>query len=206
MDTALRTGQIVPIGQRVFDVACCQVARWRAGGADLNLAVNLSAWNLANLDLADLIASRLETAGLDAANLWLEVTETSLVEDIDEASAVLHKLAATGISVAIDDFGTGWASLTFLKAFPVHAQADRTFVQRVDHGTSDMIIARSIVALGVELGFTVIAEGIESQAQLDALVALGARSARATSWASGAPADALSFCSGLHADSSRTGR
>jgi EAL domain-containing protein (putative c-di-GMP-specific phosphodiesterase class I) len=136
--------------------------------------VNLSTRQLADPALYDDITKTLAESGLDPRVLWLEVTETSLVEDLDQAADVLHRLAALGIRVAIDDFGTGWASLTYLKQFPVHAlKIDQIFVDGVDHNPQDMAIARSIVSLGEELKMNVVAEGVETIEQQIALQALG---------------------------------
>jgi PAS domain S-box-containing protein len=174
MDTAERTGLVLELGSIVFDKACRQVARWRDDGADLELAVNLSAKELADPGLVDRVAAKLESSGLDPHTLWLEVTETALVEDVDQASDLLHRLAALGIRIAIDDFGTGWASLTYLRQFPVHAlKIDRIFVEGIDHNPHDAAIARSIISLGYELGLTVVAEGIETISQQDTLKAMG---------------------------------
>jgi EAL domain-containing protein (putative c-di-GMP-specific phosphodiesterase class I) len=174
MDLAERTGTILALGRAIFDKACGQTADWRRAGIDLEVAVNLSAKQLAHPGLLDDITATLATSGLDPHALWLEVTETALVEDVDQARAVLDRLAVLGIRIAIDDFGTGWASLTYLKQFPIHAlKIDRTFVGGVDHDPQDAAIARSILSLGQELGLVVIAEGVETVAQQSALLALG---------------------------------
>lgn len=101
---------------------------------------------------------------------------------MDQASELLHRLAALGIGIAIDDFGTGWASLTYLKQFPIHAlKIDRVFVDGVATNTHDTAIARSILSLGAELGLFVIAEGIETVAQQERCRPSVARSAKASS-------------------------
>ena len=118
--------------------------------------------------------STLGSTGMSPHRLWLEVTETSLVEDVEEASGVLHRLAERGVRISIDDFGTGWASLTYLKRFPVHAlKIDRSFVSAIQRNASDAAIARSILSLGSELGLAVVAEGIENLGQQRALQDLG---------------------------------
>lgn len=167
---AERSGAITEIGNVVFEKACAQAAEWRRAGMDLTLSVNLSARQLAEPALYDRIVTVLASTGLDPARLSLEVTETVLIDDIDRASAVLHRLAELGISIAIDDFGTGWASLTYLRNFPIHAlKIDRSFVAGVGSNANDTAIVRSILALGAELGLTVVAEGIETRAQQHAL-------------------------------------
>ncbi|MEY2437136.1 MAG: hypothetical protein QOF97_1972, partial [Acidimicrobiaceae bacterium] len=124
--------------------------------------------------LFDDISAMLAVTGLDPDALWLEVTETALVEDVSQAADVLHRLAATGIGITIDDFGTGWACLTYLKQFPVSAlKIDRSFVTDIDLNPQDAAIARSILSLGEELDLVVVAEGIETVPQQQALQALG---------------------------------
>ncbi|MEY2452847.1 MAG: diguanylate cyclase, partial [Acidimicrobiaceae bacterium] len=174
IDIAERSGAILELGRLVFDKACRQAAEWRRAGNGLTLAVNLSTKQLADAALFDNITETLETSGLDPHALWLEVTETALVEDLDQAAELLHRLAAVGIGITIDDFGTGWASLTYLKQFPVHAlKIDQSFVNGVDHDAQDAAIARSILSLGEELDLLVVAEGVETIAQQAALRALG---------------------------------
>jgi diguanylate cyclase (GGDEF)-like protein len=168
------SGMMTELGGFVLEEACGQVAQWRRAGFDLELAVNISASQLAEPLLISRITAALSSSGLDAARLWLEVTETTLVQDVDKASDVLHLLVSDGLRIAIDDFGTGWASLTYLQRFPVHAlKIDRSFVAGVDRNPHDVAIARSILSLGYELGLAVVAEGIESSLQHEALRLLG---------------------------------
>jgi PAS domain S-box-containing protein len=174
IDAAERSGVILELGRVVSDTACRQAAEWRRDGIDLGVAINLSAKQLADVALFDNITEVLAASGLDPRALWLEVTETALVEDLDQATDLLERLAALGIRITIDDFGTGWASLTYLKQFPVHVlKIDRSFVAGIDHDPHDAAIARSIISLGEELGMIVVAEGIETLAQQSALQALG---------------------------------
>jgi PAS domain S-box-containing protein len=174
MDAAERSGMIVELGRVVLDKACRQSAEWRRSGLDLEIAVNLSTRQLAHPGLFDDITSTLAATGSRADSLWLEVTETALVEDVDQAAELLHRLSALGVRIAIDDFGTGWASLTYLKQFPVHAlKIDRSFVAGVDRNPQDTAIARSILSLGRELDLVVVAEGVETVGQQSALQALG---------------------------------
>ncbi|MEY2571602.1 MAG: diguanylate cyclase, partial [Acidimicrobiaceae bacterium] len=174
IDAAERSGAIIDLGRAVFDQAFRQTVEWRRAGSDVTVAVNLSTRQLADPALVDDITATLAKSGLDPNALWLEVTETALVEDLDQATDFLERLAALGIGIAIDDFGTGWASLTYLKQFPVHAlKIDQTFVAGIDHNPHDAAIARSIVSLAEELDMIVIAEGVETVAQQRALQALG---------------------------------
>jgi PAS domain S-box-containing protein len=174
IDAAERSGVILELGRVMFDAACRQTAAWRRAGCDLEIAINLSTRQLAAPTLYDDVVASLAASDLDPHALWLEVTETALVEDLDLAAELLHRLAALGIRVAIDDFGTGWASLAYLKQFPVHAlKIDHLFVDGVDHNPQDAAIARSIISLGHELDMIVIAEGVETAAQQASLQELG---------------------------------
>lgn len=174
IDDAERTGQIIEIGQQVLQVACRQAEKWRGAGEDLHVAVNLSCVQLLDERLPDRLAETLAATGLPASKLWLEITETSLVRDLDRATLSLHKIRDLGVSISIDDFGTGWASLTYLRQFPVNAlKIDRLFVAGVGLRPRDTAIAHSIISLADELGIAVVAEGIETLEQAAALSKLG---------------------------------
>jgi PAS domain S-box-containing protein len=176
IDTAEQSGAIHELGTFVLATASRQVAAWRRDGTQVALAVNLSARELGDPHLVEHVTATIAASGLDLDVLWLEVTETALIEDVAQASRLLRELAALGIGISIDDFGTGWASLTYLRSFPVHAlKIDRSFVTGVDRDPNSATIVRSILALGAELGLAVVAEGIETRAEADALVALGCR-------------------------------
>jgi diguanylate cyclase (GGDEF)-like protein/PAS domain S-box-containing protein len=174
LDAAERSGLIIELGDRVLDMACRQAADWRRSGADINLSVNVSARQLAAPGMVQRFTSIVRDSGFDPAYLWLEVTETAVVEELEKVSQVLHRMVEFGVGVAIDDFGTGWASLTYLRTFPVHAlKIDRSFVAKAGHAASDTAIIRSVLALGAELDLFVVAEGVETQAQRKALKRLG---------------------------------
>jgi PAS domain S-box-containing protein len=189
MEVAEQSGVIIELGRCVFASAFRQAAAWRRAGHDITVAVNLSTKQIADKNLVADITQLLAASALDPEALWLEVTETALVEDFDHAVHVLEELAALGIRIAIDDFGTGWASLTYLKQFPVHAlKIDRSFVAGVDHNAEDAAIARSIVSLGAELDLLVIAEGVETAKQHAALKHLGCTLAQGYLFGKPAPA------------------
>jgi PAS domain S-box-containing protein len=189
--TAELHGSILDLGNVVLEKACTQAAAWRASGADIDVSVNLSARQLSDPDLHHRITKVLEQTGLAPHHLWLEVTETALVEEVGRATAVLDRLAAIGVRFAIDDFGTGWASLTYLQRFPIHElKIDRSFVAGVGHNANDTAIARSIIALGAELDLVVIAEGIETVEQMTALQGLGCAYGQGYLFGHPAPADA----------------
>jgi PAS domain S-box-containing protein len=174
IDLAERSGAIVDLGLFVLEEACQQWSRWQADGLDLHVAVNLSGRQLADPDLAARVASATAAASMPPGELWLEVTETSLVEDLDQAERALRRLADEGAHVSIDDFGTGWASLTYLRRFPVTSlKIDRVFVEGLGAGGNDDAIVSSIISLGAELGLDVVAEGIETPQQAARLIELG---------------------------------
>ena len=176
IDDAERSGHIIELGQNVLQLACRQAREWLDAGEDLYLAVNLSCVQLFDDRLPDRLAETLAATGLPAGKLWLEITETSLVQDLDKATRSLHTIRDLGVSISIDDFGTGWASLTYLRQFPVNAlKIDRLFVAGLGLRTRDAAIAHSIISLADELGIAVVAEGIETADQAAALVDLGCK-------------------------------
>jgi EAL domain-containing protein (putative c-di-GMP-specific phosphodiesterase class I) len=171
---AERTGVIDELGRHVLDRGCAQIERWRQAGHDVHLAVNLSARQIADARLVERVARAMAAHGVGPGVLWLEVTESALVEDLDVATARLDALRELGVGISIDDFGTGWASLTYLHQFPIDAlKIDSVFVKGLGARASSTAIVRSIVSLGQELDIAVIAEGIQTESQLDALRELG---------------------------------
>lgn len=176
IEAAERSGDIIELGQSVLRAACAQAQAWRDTGRDLNLAVNLSCVQLLDDRLPDRLAETLAATGLPADQLWLEITETTLVQDLDRATRSLHRIRDLGVSISIDDFGTGWASLTYLRQFPVNAlKIDRLFVTGIGLRTRDTAIAHSIISLADELGIGVVAEGIETIEQAEALQQMGCK-------------------------------
>ncbi|MGZ4708005.1 MAG: EAL domain-containing protein [Acidimicrobiales bacterium] len=176
IDLAERTGAIVELGQQILESACAQQQIWRTSGHDLHLSVNLSTLELADSELPERIEEIMVAHDVPVGALWLEVTETSLISDIEQAKAVLERTEMLGACMLIDDFGTGWAGLTYLREFPVQAiKIDTTFVAGLGAEARARAVVRSILTLGRELGHVVIAEGIETEAQLAHLVSLGCR-------------------------------
>jgi diguanylate cyclase (GGDEF)-like protein/PAS domain S-box-containing protein len=169
------TGLIVPIGEWVLRTACQQVKRWIASGwYDATVAVNLSARQFGQPDLATRIRDALETADIEAWRLRLEVTESMVMNDPDAAAGVLEHLSRMGVQVALDDFGTGYSSLNYLKRFHLKCiKVDRCFVDGVPDDVQDESIVRAIVALGKTLGLKIIAEGVETLAQAEFLHTAG---------------------------------
>lgn len=171
---AERSGAIVELGELVLNTACRQAQLWRRAGHDVHLSVNLSARQLSDEHLPERLAGVMAVTSMPAGKLWLEVTETALVNDIVQARAVLREIDELGARISIDDFGTGWASLTYLREFPVRLlKIDGTFVQGLGESASDAAIVRSIISLGRELKLAVVAEGIETVEQRDQLLHLG---------------------------------
>jgi diguanylate cyclase (GGDEF)-like protein len=175
---AEETGLIVPIGAYVLQEACAQAARWTAESPDdppLTVSVNLSARELADPDLLTTVEAALAAVSLDPSLLVLEVTEGVLTSGNPErAVVVLQSLAQRGVRIGIDDFGTGQSSLGYLKSLPVHTlKIDRAFVESLASDPADAAIVGAVVSLGHSLGLTVLAEGIENTAQLQALRGLG---------------------------------
>jgi diguanylate cyclase (GGDEF)-like protein/PAS domain S-box-containing protein len=168
---AEETGLIVPMGAWVLRTACRQMRVWRdAGLRDLRVAVNLSPRQFRQPDLIRMIAGILDDEGLEAAYLELEITEGVAMHDPVNNQKVLEDLSGRGIALAIDDFGTGYSSLAYLKRFPIdYLKIDQSFVRGLPGDEDDENIVRSIIALAKTLKLTVIAEGVETEAQREFL-------------------------------------
>jgi EAL domain-containing protein (putative c-di-GMP-specific phosphodiesterase class I) len=168
---AEETGLIVPIGAWVMRTACVQAKAWHdAGQTGLRMAVNLSARQFSQPGLVASIASVLADTGLPAACLELELTESLFMHDVTHAVTLLHELKALGVALSIDDFGTGYSSLSYLRNFPIDVlKIDRSFVNDIATDADDAAIVVSIIALAHNLQLRVIAEGVESEQQLDFL-------------------------------------
>ncbi len=168
---AEETGLILPIGEWVIREACRQNKAWqRTGLAPFCVAVNLSSRQFAQPGLVKFIARALDETGLDPQYLELEITESVMMHDIEFVIKTLHELNALGVKLAIDDFGTGYSSLSYLKRFPIDKlKIDKSFVQDIDHDPDDEAIVSAIIAMAHSLKIKVIAEGVETEAQLQYL-------------------------------------
>ncbi len=167
-------GAIKAITRAVLALVLDQVVEWRAEGRHLPAAVNVSAYDLGDPEFADLVAKMLADRDLPAGCLVVELTETSLLADPDSASTTLWRLAQQGVRVAIDDFGSGYASLLYLRRFPVHVlKLDRSLIQGLLVDPTDAALVRWTIEMAHTLGVTCVAEGVEDAATLDALRALG---------------------------------
>jgi EAL domain-containing protein (putative c-di-GMP-specific phosphodiesterase class I) len=168
---AEESGMIVPIGAWVLQTACRTAMTWTK---PLKIAVNLSPVQFRHGDIVAVVQSALQASGLDPKRLELEVTESLLLHDTDAVLEQLTQLRALGISIALDDFGTGYSSLSYLWKFPFDTvKIDRSFVNDMTLDGKAEAIVNTIVALGNTLDLKVTAEGVETQAQVRALMAAG---------------------------------
>ncbi|TMG74739.1 MAG: EAL domain-containing protein, partial [Betaproteobacteria bacterium] len=167
------TGLIVPVGEWVMQEACTQVQAWRrAGLAVPPVAVNLSARQFQQKDLEAIVRRILQATAVDAALLELELTESMLMKDPEAAARTLQGLKEAGVKLSVDDFGTGYSSLAYLKRFPIDSlKIDRAFIRDVTLDPDDAAITLAIIGLGHSLKLKVVAEGVETEAQLDFLSA-----------------------------------
>ncbi len=173
LNIAEETGLLLDIGWEGLDAALAACAGWRAAGADISVAVNLSNQQFRAAQLPDRIATALQRSGVPAHLLHLEITEAVFVDNPALARRMLRRLHALGIKLHLDDFGTGYSSLSYLSELPFDAlKIDRSFVQQLPHGPRARAIVRSIIMLARDLGLGVIAEGIERSEQAAALTAM----------------------------------
>lgn len=168
---AEETGLIRPIGAWVIDAVCAQQARWKAnGGTIVPVAINLSAVQSAQPDLLRTIRTAIEIHEVDERCLEFELTETAVMNNPDEAARNLAALKELGVQLSLDDFGTGYSSLAQLKRFPFDfVKIDRSFIAGIDSNPEDAAIAAAIIAMAHSLHLRVVAEGVETRAQLDVL-------------------------------------
>ncbi len=176
IDVAEDSGLIVPIGEWVLERACLQVREWqRAFGGRLRLSVNLSVGQVVDAGrLYRAVEGAIRGAGIEPSTLELELTESMLMQNLGEKAALLNRLGELGVGLAIDDFGTGYSSLSYLKSLPVDTiKIDSSFVRDIGVDPNDEAIVRAIIAMAHSLRLSVVAEGVETAAQHDALKALG---------------------------------
>lgn len=174
---AERNGSIVEIGRWVLSSACKQAAVWQQQGLfPGKISVNVSAAQITKSDLVSDVENALQENGLAPKHLELEITESVLVDNIDLTLDILTKLRALGVSIALDDFGTGYSSLNYLTKFPIDTlKIDKSFVQSVEIDTPTKMVLKNIYTLAEDLSMKVIAEGVETEAQLQILASLRGR-------------------------------
>jgi len=167
------TGLILPLGQWVLETACAQLAAWanKPSTAELSIAVNVSARQFHHEQFVEQIMMTLDRSGANPERLKLEITESLLLNDVEETIAKMTALKSKGVRFSLDDFGTGYSSLSYLKRLPLdQLKIDQSFVRDVLTDFNDAAIARTIVILAQSLGLTVIAEGVESEGQRNFLL------------------------------------
>jgi diguanylate cyclase (GGDEF)-like protein/PAS domain S-box-containing protein len=174
MSVAEESGLIIPIGEWVLRTACTQNKAWQdAGLPPISVAVNLSARQFHQPRLLEIIAQILQETGLEPRFLDLEITETTAIQNVEFTKVILHSLQEMGIRISMDDFGTGYSSLSHLKQFPLHTlKIDQSFVQDLALNGRDIEIVKAVIGLGQGLNLNVVAEGVESQEQLNFLHSL----------------------------------
>ena len=176
MPLAEETGTILSLGQWVLETACAQLALWAAKPslAHLTIAVNVSARQFYQPDFVDQVRKTLKATGANAQRLKIELTESSLVENLEDIIAKMTALKSIGVSFSMDDFGIGYSCLSYLKQMPLdQLKIDQSFVHNIITDQKDAAICRAIVALAQSLGLSVIAEGVETEIQKNFLASIG---------------------------------
>jgi EAL domain-containing protein (putative c-di-GMP-specific phosphodiesterase class I) len=165
---------ILPLTDAVLDVALRQHRDWRRDGTVLPVAVNIATACLHDVAFPDRVAAALQRHDVEAGTLTLEITESAVITDPDRALSVLGRLSELGVRLAIDDFGTGYSSMAYLQHMPLNElKIDRAFVDSVHDSLSTAAIVRAILELARALGLSVVAEGVEDEARLSTLAAMG---------------------------------
>ena len=160
-------GLIIPIGEWVLREACAQAKLLQDEGVEpVKVSINLSVQQFRDPHLLTLVKNILDETGLDAKWLELEITESMLVDNVNEVIRKLHELKSLGLSLAIDDFGTGYSSLSYLKSLPIDiVKVDRSFVCDIPNDQNDVEITAAVIAMAHKLKFKVVAEGVETEKQ-----------------------------------------
>ncbi len=189
---AEQTGLMQQLTARVLGLVASQLNVWRDQGQELPVAVNLSARNLLEPDLDQVVSALLEMHALPASLFEFEITESAIIEDPVKASAMLHKLTALGMTVAVDDFGIGNTSMSQLGTMPLRTiKIDRSFVTNLATDPSGQVLVKAIVDLAHEFGLVAVAEGVEDEDVIERLQAIGCDVAQGYHWSRPVPADQL---------------
>ena len=172
---AEETGLIVPLGEQVLEQTCQVLSRLNSQGQrHLRLSVNLSPLQFLQSDLVQRILAILDRYQIDPQQIELEITETAMMSNLAKSVATIDALVAAGLSIAIDDFGTGYSSLSYLKRFPIRTlKIDRSFIRDIISDQNDAQLVETIILMAHNLGITVVAEGVETEAQLHWLQSRG---------------------------------
>ncbi|MBU3899434.1 MAG: EAL domain-containing protein [Gammaproteobacteria bacterium] len=186
------TGLILQLSDWVLETACTQIAAWAQAGTPLRVAVNFSAQQFNQPDLAEIVGAALARSGAQAHLLVIEITESVAMKNPEQAREQLGALVALGCRVALDDFGTGYSSLAYLKALPIHKlKIDKSFMDGIPLDASDMAISKTIIAMAHSLGMALVAEGVETDAQLAFLRQYGCEAYQGWLFAKAMPAPEL---------------
>jgi EAL domain-containing protein (putative c-di-GMP-specific phosphodiesterase class I) len=192
---AEESGRIVELGRRVLVDACMQIRAWSdsvEAGTGLRVAVNISGRHLQQGDLVADVRHALEVSGLDAGNLVIELTESTIMQNTEVNLERFRELKALGVRLAIDDFGMGYSSLSYLHRFPIDIlKIDRAFVSRLTEHDGGPELARAVVMLATTLGLETVAEGIENENQVATLLDLGCVAGQGFLFAGSSPLDVV---------------
>ena len=170
------TGLIVPMGRWILEAACAEAVRW---DGERSISVNVSARQVVDRSLVEDVRRALARSGLEPGRLHLELTESILMEDLEETASVVRALGQLGVKLELDDFGTGWSSLSYLKRFPVDAiKIDQAFVRGLPDARADVAIVSAVISFAGALGLDVVAEGVETADHVAALLDLGCEQAQ----------------------------
>src|SRR6476619_8219376 len=193
IEVAEQSGLIEQLGRNVLERACEEAARWVSRDEELPfVSVNISPRQLRSGELPDVVSNALRSSGLQPQQLHLELTETAVLVDEAQASALLSRVRATGVKVWLDDFGTGFSGLSHLRRVPVDGvKIDRSFIADVLRDPDDLALTTAIIAMAHSLGITVVAEGVEKEGQYAILRERGCDLAQGY-WL-GHPVDAAEF-------------
>jgi EAL domain-containing protein (putative c-di-GMP-specific phosphodiesterase class I) len=163
---AERTGAIRHLSRAVFELALRQLKDWERFDADLHVSVNLTAFDLLDRELPEHLAALTKKHEVDPRSICIEITESTVMADVDRSRSVLERLRAVGFRLSVDDFGTGYSSLAYLKNLPMHeVKIDRSLVSGIASGSQDRTIVRATIEMAHSLGLQVVAEGVETSAE-----------------------------------------